>query len=89
MHQLAKAECNGRPERRKCLILISNRAFCLRSCTSLGYKRLSWLGLRPHALQALGKDAFRPVLLQGRPNVVSPNYFSNLSPFWVPMVAFG
>ena len=41
---------------------------------SFGYKKrlLSGLGLRPHALPALGKDAF--ILLgQGWPFVVSPS----------------
>ena len=40
---------------------------------SFGYKQLSRLGLRPHALPVLGKDAF--VLLHGWPLVVSPSYF--------------
>ena len=45
---------------------------------SFGYKRLSGLGLlRPHALPALGKDAF--VLLRGWPFVVSPNYSLSLA----------
>ena len=44
---------------------------------SFGYKRLSGLGLRPHALPALGKDAF--VLLRGWPFVVSPNYSFSLA----------
>jgi len=44
--------------------IISHICFCM----SFGYTWLSRLGLQPHALPALGKDAF--VLLQGWPSVV-------------------